>query len=176
MTNLISLTKILFKTNVLMGTDGEKNNKKKSKFASGLLIALLLVFVGGSLGVPIVMTLDSILSISPLENIFISLILPLAGLTTIMFSVFSVVSVFYLSKDSEYLLSLPLSAKDIMMSKFLVSLVTEYYILVMFILPCLIGVGVGINAGAMYYVFLSVVFFIGNLYFCRSCSLLQVSA
>ena len=158
MTNLISLTKILFKTNVLMGTDGEKTNKKKSKFASGLLIALLLVFVGGSLGVPIVMTLDSILSISPLENIFISLILPLAGLTTIMFSVFSVVSVFYLSKDSEYLLSLPLSAKDIMMSKFLVSLVTEYYILVMFILPCLIGVGVGINAGAMYYVFMSVVF------------------
>ena len=53
---------------------------------------------------------------------------------------------FYLSKDSDHLLHLPIAPKDIMLSKFIVSLMSEYYILFMFILPCLIGVGVGVPA------------------------------
>lgn len=157
MSKLVALTKVLFKTNLFAGENNSKG-KNKSKFLSGLLIALLIVFVIGSLGVPIVMTLDSVLAIAPLENIFISLILPLAGVTTIIFSVFSVVSVFYLSKDSDHLLHLPIAPKDIMLSKFLVSLMNEYYILFMFILPCLIGVGVGIDASAMYYVYSGLIF------------------
>ena len=104
------------------------------------------------------MTIDSVLEIAPIENILISLILPLAGITTIIFSIFSVVSVFYLSRDSEHLLSLPIASKDIMMAKFLVALINEYYILFMFILPCLIGIGVGIEAGAMYYIYTLVIF------------------
>ena len=157
MSKLGALTKVLFKTNLFAGENNSKG-KNKSKFLSGLLIALLIVFVVGSLGVPIVMTLDAVLAVAPLENIFISLILPLAGVTTIIFSVFSVVSVFYLSKDSDHLLHLPIAPKDIMLSKFLVSLMNEYYILFMFILPCLIGVGVGIDASAMYYVYSGVIF------------------
>ena len=158
MSKLWTLTKVLFKTNLFSGIDSAKNKKKNNKVLSIFLIGILLAVVIGGLGVPIILTLDSILEISPLENVFISLILPLAGVTTIVFSVFSVVSVFYLSKDSEHLLPLPIAPKDIMMSKFLVSLVNEYYILVMFILPCLIGVGVGIDAGVLYYVYTIIIF------------------
>ena len=156
MSKLWALTKVLFKTNLFSGSDNVK--KKNKKGLSIFLLVFLVALVMGSLGVPIVLALDSVLAAAPLEKIIISLILPMAGITTIVFAVFSVVSVFYLSKDSEYLLPMPISAKDIMMSKFLVSLMNEYYILFMFILPCLVGVGVGIDAGLMYYLFAMIVF------------------
>lgn len=158
MSKLWTLTKVLFKTNLFSSGNISNSKKKHNKVITGFLFALLIVFAICSLGVPIVFALDSILSVAPLENIIISLILPLAGIATIMFSVFSVVSVFYNSKDIEHLLPMPIKAKDIMMSKFLVSLVNEYYILAMFILPCFIGVGVGIDAGFMYYIYTLIVF------------------
>jgi len=156
MSKLWSLTKVLIKTNLLAGFTDNKNSKRKYLGVIG--ICFLLVFVVASLGVPIIFAMDSVLEILPIENIIISFILPLAGITTIIFSVFSVVSVFYLSKDSEHLLPLPIDARDIMLSKFLVSLINEYYILFMFILPCLVGVGVGIDASIMYYVYTILIF------------------
>lgn len=157
MNKLWALTKVLLKTNLLGGSS--KNQKKSSKYFGIIGIGLLLVFVVCSLGVPIIIGLDSILEVVVnIEDIMLSLILPLAGVTTVIFSIFSVVSVFYLSKDSDYLLPMPIKSRDIMLSKFLVSMVNEYYILFMFILPCLIGVGVGINAGVMYYIYMIVVF------------------
>lgn len=156
MSKLWALTKVLFKTNLFSGND---NSKKKSKKGLSIFVLIVLVaFVMGSLGIPIIFALDSILEVAPLEKVIISLILPLAGITTIIFAVFSVVSVFYLSKDSEYLLPMPISGKDIMMSKFIVSLMNEYYILFMFILPCLIGIGVGIDASSMYYIYTAIIF------------------
>jgi len=158
MSKLWALTKVLFKTNLFAGGSTSKKQKKHSKVLSLFLIGFLFVFVIGALGIPIIITLDNVLEVAPLEKIFISLILPLAGVTTIVFAVFSIVSVYYLSKDSEYLLPLPIAPKDIMLSKFLVSLINEYYILFMFILPCLVGVGVGIDAGIMYYLYTFIIF------------------
>ena len=158
MNKIVSLTKVLLKTNLLSGAGESKNNKKKRKGLGLLGRGLLLLFVVCSLGIPIIFAFDSVLEILPIGNIFLSFILPLAGITTIVFSIFSVVSVFYLSKDSEHLLPLPIEPRDLMISKFLVSLVNEYYILFMFILPCLIGVGVGINAGILYYVYMILIF------------------
>ena len=156
MSKLWMLTKVLLKTNFLGGlSDGKK---KKNKYLSYFVLGLLLVFVIGSLAIPIIIALDSLLEIIPMQNLLLSFILPLAGITTIIFSVFSVVSVFYLSKDSDYLLPLPLKGKDIMMAKFIVSLVNDYYILFMFILPCLIGVGIGIDASIMYYLYSVIIF------------------
>lgn len=158
MSKLLMLTKVLLKTNLFAGANNSKKNKKRNKCLGIVGIGILLLFVICSLGIPIVFALDNILEIIPMQNIILSFILPLAGITTIVFSIFSVVSVFYLSKDSEHLLPLPIEPRDIMLSKFLVSLVNEYYILFMFILPCLIGVGVGIDAGIMYYVYTILIF------------------
>lgn len=155
MSKLFALTKVLIKNN-LLSNFSSKNGKKG--YGGLVAIILLLGVVGVSLCIPIVFALDSILKIAPIENIIISFVLPIAGITTIVFSIFSVVSVFYLNKDSEHLLSMPIPPRDIILSKFLVSLVTDYYILFMFILPCLIGVGVGIDASALYYVYMLVIF------------------
>ncbi len=158
MSKMWTLTKVLLKTNLLGGTNASKNAKKKNKWLGWAGIGLLLVFVICCLGIPIIYALDSILEVLAIKNLLLTAILPLAGITTIVFSIFSVVSVFYLSKDSEHLLPLPLKPRDIMMSKFLVSLVNEYYILFMFILPCLIGVGVGTGAGFLYYFYMILIF------------------
>lgn len=158
MSKFLNLTKVLLKTD-LFASSGDTNKKRKSnKYLTWALIGLLIVFVIGSLGVPIIIGLSNILKSVPISNIIISLIFPLAGVTTIVFSIFSVVSVFYLSKNSEYLLPMPIKARDIMLSKFVVSLITDYYILFLFILPALIGVGIGINANFLYYLYTVIIF------------------
>lgn len=149
------LTKVLLKTDLFASSS---SNKKKNKYGMYVLYGLLIVFIIASLCVPIIWGLSSLLSVMPLEKIIISLALPLAGLTTIIFSIFSVVSVFYLSKNSDYLLPLPIKPRDIMLSKFVVSLVTDYYILFVFILPILIGVGIGSGAGILYYIYAFLIF------------------
>lgn len=156
MSNIISLTKVLLKTNLVFDFNSKK--EKKNKKSTLFLIGVLLLFVIASVSIPICYTLVNILSIAPVEKIIISLILPLAGVTTIIFSIFSVVSVFYFSKDSDHLLPLPIKSRDLLISKFIVSLINEYYILFLFVLPCLVGVGIGINAGAMYYLYMVLIF------------------
>ena len=157
MSKLLVLTKILLKTNVLPEFSSSKKDKKH-KGLSLIGLCVLLIFVFCSLGIPIIYALDSLLGVVPMENVLLSLLLPIAGVTSIVFGVFSIVNVFYLSKDVDYLLPMPLKAKDIMMSKFLVALINEYYILFVFILPCLIGIGIGVDADFMYYVYMTFVF------------------
>lgn len=158
MSKLWLLTKVLMKTNLLSGMSDTNNKKNKKRALSWIGIGLLLVFVLCSLGIPVVISIDSLLEVVPMQKIILSVILPLAGITTIIFSVFSVVNVFYMSKDIEYILPLPIKPKDIMLAKFLVSLINSYYILFMFIFPCLIGVGVGIDASVLYYIYMFLVF------------------
>lgn len=154
MSKLWELTKVLIKTNLFGGT-----TKKSKGYLRVLGIGLLLLFVIFSLAVPIIIGLDAILEVVVnIEDILLSLFLPLAGITVVIFSVFSVVSIFYLSRDSDHLLPMPIKPRDILISKFFVSMINEYYILFMFILPCLIGVGIGINAGLLYYIYMVVVF------------------
>lgn len=156
MNKVWALTKVLLKTNFL---SNQGNGKKKKSKSIGLVgIIVLFAFVFGSLGVPIIYGLNTLLEIVPMNDVLLSLILPLAGVTTVIFGVFSVVNIFYMSKDIEYLLPLPLRAKEILIAKFFVALINEYYILFMFILPCLIGVGVGVDAGVLYYIYTLLIF------------------
>lgn len=150
------LTKVLLKTSFLSGTGTSR--KKRNKILGFIGVGILFLFVIGSLGLPIIIGLDALLSVVPMHNIVLSLVLPFAGVTTVVFSLFSIINVFYKSKDVEYLLPLPLKAKDILLAKFFVSLISEYYILFMFIFPFLIGVGIGIDAGVLYYVYTCLVF------------------
>lgn len=154
MSKLVALTKVLIKNNVL----GFNSKNKKSKYGTIIAVAFLLIFVVASVCVPMAYVLSSILEVAPIENILLSLVLPLGGVAVIVFSVFSTVSVFCLNKDSDYLLPMPIPAKDIILGKFIVSLITQYYVLLMFILPCLIGIGIGMEAGAMYYLYTLVIF------------------
>lgn len=155
MSKFLALTKVLLKNNVFGGISSKS---KKSKYGTSIVVALLILFVVGSVCVPMTYVISSLLEVAKIEKILISLIIPLGGVAVIIFSLFSTISVFCLNKDSDYLLPMPLPARDIILSKFIVSLITQYYILLMFILPCLIGVGIGIDASAMYYVYMTVIF------------------
>ena len=94
MSKIWMLTKVLMKTNLLSGFSSSKSNKKKNDKLTVLGVVILLVFVMGSLGVPIIYGINSLLEFLPIEKVLLSVILPLAGLTTIVFRVFSVVNVF----------------------------------------------------------------------------------
>lgn len=155
MSKILMLTKVLFKSTFMEMVNSRKKNNSKSNVL-GYMILLAIIFCG--IGLPVVYFMNSILDILPIENIVISFVLPVAGVTSVMFAIFSVASVFYLSKDSDYLLPLPLEARDIMISKFFVSLINEYYILFICVFPFLIGVGVGIDAGVMYYLYSILIF------------------
>ena len=63
--------------------------------------------------------------------------MPAAGIMVFMFGIFYVMNVFYFSKDVENYLYLPVQAGGEILgaSKFLVSLIYEYFIILVFFLP-----------------------------------------
>lgn len=88
-----------------------------------------------------------------LQSLILRLILPSAGIMVFMFGIFYVMNVFYFSKDVDNYLYLPVRAGEILTSKFLVSLVYEYFLMIIIFVPLLVIYGVKDSAGILYYVY-----------------------
>ena len=69
----------------------------------------------------------------------------------LLFSIFGIISTFFLSSDMETLLALPFKPKEIIIAKFINSLTSVYLIEVMMFLPILIGIGLGASLNILYY-------------------------
>lgn len=151
MSNIFALTKILIKNNGF--SFSVKNKEKKSKGTNPIAYILLLVFCVACLGGPVIFSLSVILKQYDLSSLILSFLLPIGGITTILFGVFSIVSVFYFNKDSEQLLHMPIKSSELLIAKFITSLLSEYLILLLFIYPVIFGVGIGIGASVLYYVY-----------------------
>ena len=154
MTNILALTKVLIKNNVFALSGIKKKGKTTSATSSAIWLIVLLVFCLVMIGAPVILTLNDLLKEYDFSEVIISFIVPIGGFTSIIFGVFSIISVFYFSKDSEQLLPLPIKSSELLISKFLASLVSEYLIIFMFILPILVGVGVGASMGPVYYLYM----------------------
>ena len=92
-------------------------------------------------------------AVMDMQSLLLRLIVPAAGLMVFMFGIFYVMNVFYFSRDVENYLYLPVKAGEIMSSKFLVSLVYEYFIMGLIFLPLLVVYGVKDSAGILFYVY-----------------------
>lgn len=153
MSNIIELTKVLMKNN-LFSFSGKKKTAKQSGNRGGILgFFVLFAFFIAVIGGPIIFVLSDILKIYDFSELILSFSVPVGGLTSILFGVFSIISVFYFSKDSEQLLHLPIKSSELLIAKFLTSLASTYLILAMFIFPIIFGVGLGINASFVYYLY-----------------------
>lgn len=153
MSNIIALTKVLIKNNVFSFSGKKKKGKSVSTKGSIIGFSLAMLFCVFCLAIPSMYALDMLLSQYNLSELLITFVIPIGGVTSILFGVFSIISIFYFNKDSEILLPLPIKSSELLISKFLASLVSQYLILAMFIFPLIFGIGIGIDANVIYYLY-----------------------
>ena len=152
MNNIVTLTKVLIKNNSI---GGNKKGKKKDKGAY-IYIFVLAIYVL-LFSAPIMMVLDEILATYNFGELILSLVLPVGGIASIIFAIFSMASMFYYSNDIEQLVPYPVKSGELFIAKFLSSLTSIYLILFMFVFPIIFGVGLGVDAGITYYLYAAMI-------------------
>ena len=150
MKNILYLTKILF----LNSMGASSNNKKSKKRFSRIGIISLVAILFGLVFVPMVylgIEMGKMFAPFGMLDIILKLFLPISSIILIVFSIFSIISTFFLSSDIETLIGLPIKPRDIIIAKFLTSLMTVYLIEFMMFTPIIIGLGIGLEVNVLYY-------------------------
>mgnify|MGYP005771954949 FL=1 len=148
MDKVIKLTKIFLK-NSFSNMDARMGISTKSKskiIVYGLLFlyfAGLIIFLGYNL-------LDGLIAIHQ-ETIFVGMILFMIFGLAIIQTIFSCINILYFTKDSEYLLPLPLKPYQIILARTNVMLIAEYLIIFLVGFIPLIMYGILTGAGIIYY-------------------------
>ena len=148
MEKVIKLTKIFLK-NSFSNMDARMGISTKSKskiIVYGLLFlyfAGLIIFLGYNL-------LDGLIAIHQ-ETIFVGMILFMIFGLAIIQTIFSSINILYFTKDSEYLLPLPLKPYQIILARTNVMLIAEYLIIFLVGFIPLIMYGILTGAGIIYY-------------------------
>ena len=149
MNKIIKLTKIFLKSsfsdiNMKMGV----SIKSKSKF---LIYALLFLYLAGIIIFLGYNFLDGLMEIHQ-ETVFIGMILfMILGLTVIQ-TIFSSINLLYFTKDTEYVLPLPLKPYQIILARTNVLLIAEYIIIFLVGVIPLTMYGILTGAGFIYYI------------------------
>ncbi|MCI8514200.1 MAG: hypothetical protein HFI93_06170 [Lachnospiraceae bacterium] len=166
MRKLFCLTRVLFKTSLgslYQGMAGNKNKKKNGKGWGGKLLCLFLLiclfptFI--MLGVAAYEGHDLLAGIGQ-EGLIVSFIGILGSMATLIFAISLVLSIFYMSRDVEMLLPMPLKPWEIVGAKFTVAWLYEAATTALLVLPPFIGYGLAEKSGILYgfFVALSVLF------------------
>lgn len=118
MYKMLNLTKILLKNSINFWGKSPKSKAQLIK-KTGLFLVFILAFT------PLVLTFGYMISgaydlLIPVgqEGVLLSLSLSLVSMMIFFFGIFYVISVFYFTKDIEYLLPLPLRPWEIIGAKF----------------------------------------------------------
>lgn len=153
MKNILYLTKVLF-INSLGASSSKKKSKKKSSPKGIIALFLFLIAI---VFVPMIyfgIEIGGIFAPFDILDILIKFIIPIATIMVFVFSIFSIISTFFLSNDIETLLALPLKPYEIIVAKFLTSLSSVYLIELMLLTPLIAGIGIAFNVGVMFYILL----------------------
>jgi ABC-2 type transport system permease protein len=153
MNKAISLTIALLKTSfdLGIGKKSKKNNKRRSDL---LTIGLLTLFIF-SFSLPIITLVNEFvvtLAAFNLAEIIWYVVLPIASVSVGVLSLFTVISIMFLSNDNKILLFLPLSPKQIISARFFVVLIYTYIIQAIFIVPIVIGYGITLDLSFDFYI------------------------
>jgi ABC-2 type transport system permease protein len=73
---------------------------------------------------------------------------------------FYVISAFYFSSDLERLIPLPFKPREVVVSKLIVVIINEYFVIMPIVLPCLLGYGILARAPLDYWILLVPVYFL----------------
>ena len=149
MDKVIKLTKIFLK-NSFSNMDARMGISTKSKskiLIYGILFlyfAGLIIFLGYNL-------LDGLIAIHQ-ETIFVGMILFMIFGLAIIQTIFSSINILYFTKDSEYILPLPLKPYQIILARTNVMLIAEYVIIFLIGFIPLVMYGILTGAGIVYYI------------------------
>ena len=159
MKNTLYLTKVLFLNSfgLNFSNKAKKNKKSISRIGYIALIIFLILFVGAPMllmGIGMGVSFNEIGKTLEGVNVILEgfkTFLPLMSVMILLFSIFGIISTFFLSSDMETLLALPFKPKEIIIAKFINSLTSVYLIEIMMFLPILIGIGLGASLNILYY-------------------------
>lgn len=146
---ITSLTKVFLK-NSFQNTQ-TASNKKSSKVGNTILYLFVFIYLGAIIGFFSYNIISGLVQIHQ-EAVFLGLFFLIVAAFIAFQGIFSCINVFYFSKDIEFVLPLPVSAKEILISKFNAILITEYMMeLIIGVVPLIIY-GVLTSAGLLYYI------------------------
>lgn len=150
MKKILELTKVFLKTS-FSNMEAQTMGNNKSKLGMAFLYLFLIVYLGGIIGFLSYNVIDGLISIQQ-EAVFIGLILLMTIGLTLFQSIFSSINVLYFTKDSEYILPLPLKPSEIILARTNVIIIMEYIVELIISLVPLIIYGVMTGAGVIYYI------------------------
>ena len=146
---ITSLTKVFLK-NSFQNTQ-TASNKKSSKVGNTILYLFVFIYLGAIIGFFSYNIISGLVQIHQ-ESVFLGLFFLIVAAFIAFQGIFSCINVFYFSKDIEFVLPLPVSAKEILISKFNAILITEYMMeLIIGVVPLIIY-GILTSAGILYYI------------------------
>ena len=154
MHNFLALVKVNLKNTFSM-TDGKQKKSALNRFLPVFILIALLPSIASMY----FLTQDLIGILTPIQQtgIVVALLLMGVSVTVFFFAIFLVPSVYYFSKDVETLLALPLQPWVIVASKFVVTVIYEYFTLFFFALPVLAAYIVKVQPPVTFYPILLVV-------------------
>ena len=151
MNNILLLTKIFLKTSIFRNISSSNQENKKNIFkALGIiLIGIYVVAVFGFLSYQMIDMLNQMNQAS----LFLGLWLLSTAVLILIQAIASSMNLFYFSKDIENVLPLPIKPYQILVAKFNVLLITEYFTVFMFTLIPFIIYGIVTGAGLLFYLY-----------------------
>jgi ABC-2 type transport system permease protein len=155
-------SKLWILTKVFLKNGGDSWGKeKKKKISKALLMAFIVVVMLASIGIPFGLFIGKGYDImAPLsqEGVILGLLMAITSVTVFVFGIFYVLTVFYFSKDIEFLLPLPLHPYEILGAKFITVVIYEYLMEAVLLAPALIVYGFKSGAGILYYIYSVIIF------------------
>ena len=148
MEKVIKLTKIFLK-NSFSNMDARMGISTKSK-SKILIYGILFLYFAGLITFLGYNLLDGLIAIHQ-ETIFVGMILFMIFGLAIIQTIFSSINILYFTKDSEYLLPLPLKPSQIILARTNVMLIAEYVIIFLIGFIPLVMYGILTGAGIVYY-------------------------
>lgn len=164
MRNILLLLNVLFKSGG-NAFDTSKNNKSHNKNKgignAALYVILFICFLPLTfVAYNCTNTLYEVFKPLNQEGYVMQLALTTVSVTIFVFSMFSIASVLFFSKDIEYFLPLPLKSREITMAKFLYILIGEYFIEAIFIIPTYVMWIINEAPGVLFYINAIIVFLV----------------
>ncbi|MCY6370144.1 putative ABC transporter permease subunit [Clostridium ganghwense] len=158
MSRFIALTKVLLKTSGdFWGNKKSDKNSKLKSISLKLLLAACFLPLAIMMG-EFVSSLYEGLSFINQQGVILSFGFVLVSLVAFFFGIFYVMGTFYFSMDIDNLLPLPFRPSEILGAKFVVVLIYEYITELLVLLPIIIVYGFESGAGALYYIFSTLIF------------------